>query len=550
MARGDIALHVGYDEDRFISIQVGEGFNDKFVAFFERIGDENPSQFRLHIALHGRIGDNIGGTLEDFESFILELNSRIGGSPFFQQYQISSCVDFSQIAIGGDFNFSLATAEEDQVSHVKDNRVKLEKFLALHFPNYNFDMYYPAIVRSRKRADNILDNAQFFKHGAMDAVANEVVAACFATKCEASKKREPEVKFGASVVTKYGSELSFSFALEAEGGVSCLDHQPLIMTIDGETFVYANVIACSGWAGIRKDTINLTDDDRARYAAGLQRMFASKALDLARNLKAISVGGDDKLDAVDDDSVVSRNGHPGANFSLLTKRSWNVKGRDEDGSIEKVRVVVKEFFRQVLLSEEYQVLVQHLFAGDDGEKLCNKLLEDDKGDHWKKVGSYYKESDMTRPYLEHFLDRLMHNFGLSSKGKSFTVNNLINDIVGGLEMQRGGGYEVSPTLARELRDQERDIKDITQEIYRAQEKELSEIIKAAEVVQPVIVGIEVRDNPYYAGFTKTLEKCEAQILLQTEEGGRSNPEGLKVVTVHAVNEELAPAGMSKRTVVP
>lgn len=537
MTKGDIALYGKDAKDRFIAIDVDKRFNDKFIAFFEKVGDANPPQFRLHIALHGRSGGNIEGTLEDFDAFILDLNSRINRSPFFQNNKISSCADFPQIALGGDFNFPLTTAKEAEEFSVKGNRAGLESFLTRHFPRHNLDMHYPTSVRSRRRATNILDNAQFFKQGAMDPVADEVVAACFARKCEPSERRDPEIKSGTKVFSESGAEVSFSFHVEAQKGASCLDHQSVFMPIDGgECLVYANVIACDGWAGIKKDASNLTEEDREHYSAGLQKMFARRALVMARNLKTI-LGGADKLDTLDETSVIDGDGNPAANFASLTKKSWQVKRAYEDGSIDNVKGVVRDFFRQVLLSEEYQALVQHLFAGKDGEKLCNLLppYQKSEGVQWQEIGPYHKES-AGQEYLENMLDRLMHNFELSSKGKSFTLNNLVNDVVGGLGTQRAGGYEVSPKLAKRLKDSKCDITEVTQEIYRAQDEELSEIIRAAKVARPIVVGIEVKHNPDYVAFDKTLEAYDAKVVSHLGEAG---VHATSVVTVmqHSTHEQ-------------
>jgi hypothetical protein len=513
MSKSDIALKGGYEKGRFVLIEVGQIFKDKFLAFFEKVGDEKPPKFRLHLALHGRSGGNIEGTLDDFDDFIFQLNSEISKSPFFQNHQILSCGDFQQIAIGGDFNFPLTTATKGQESEALGNRSELEKFLTRHFPGHNFDMHYPTHVRSRRRATNILDNAQFFKFGAMDPVADEVMAACFGRKCEVSEKRDPAVKSGIEVYSESGSELSFSFAVEARAGVSYLDHHPVFMPVDGEeVFVYANVIACEGWAGVRKDVSSLTEEQRQGYGVGLQRMFVGKALEMVRNLRTI-LGGADKLAALDVGSILDKDGNPAANFPLLTKKSWNVKQQYEDGSIVTVKEVVRDFFRQVLLSEEYQALAHHLFAGQDGEKSCNNLppFQRSEGVQWQKIGLYYQESEGKQEYLENILDRLMHNFDLSSKGQSFTLNNLVNDVVGGLGLQRAGGYEVSPKLAERLKDPNCSIAEVTQQIYEVQDVELSEIIRAAQVDRPVIVGIEVKHNPHYTAFDKTLKTDGVQV---------------------------------------
>lgn len=501
MTKTDIALHRSNENDFTVIDGIAAIDSDKFIAFFSEEKIDGEKKLMLHIALHGRSGGSAEATLEDFENFLAALNNRIAVSPFFQKVGITSYADFEQVSIGGDFNFPLTADDENEA---ENNRFQLQKFLVENFPDHNFAMYYPTYVRNRARSPNILDNAQFFKRGAIDENFNEVIAGCIGKKSQ-TKGGEIEVVTGQRLSSGKGKNLTFSFTTHEQEGISCLDHEPLFMKISEDKYlVYSNIIPCRGWAGIKKDEANLSQEERENFSNKLQQMFIEEGLFLNNALQeaGISPGRVLSFDA---------------NFTDLCAASWSVRKEQ----MPQIKTHVREFFRRVLTSEPYQSLVTKLFSSP---QLCNKLeaCNDIGMFSWQEIGPYYAENNGDETYLNNLLDRLMHNFAISTKGTSFTLNNLVNDIMGGLGTQRAGGYKLSEELAEKLMDPQISLQSIANEIEEFQEKELSRIIKQnvkkGEAI--TLIGIEVKHNKNFPPSDKSLSKLDKRVGLELKDAGK------------------------------
>lgn len=450
------------------------------------------AHYHLNLTVHGRSGKNQrDGTLSDIAEFIREVK---------EKFTPDEWNAISEITFGGYVNFATVTNQVAEAGMVIENREKLHHVLSTEFSiGYDISVCYPTEVTTQKRSEKSSQNSQYFKNGATDESTTDVMVGVWITKNQTPTEKSPPIKIiqGHNPVVLLSKTYQAATSCPGAGDQkSCLDHSMVFIQSQNNLNVYVNIIPARGWNGLQAPKPGLNSAVIESQYEALQFRMEDEWL----KMKA-------KLTPQDSRTI----------------KEWQYLFSTPvtQEQLDKCRAGIRSCIEAIFLSPEYQIIAQQLFQAipsqnaEEKNDLRNEFIlpaetEKEKTGAWRKLGIYVSgQSDVL---LNQLVDRYMYNMNTAMSRlegdmqdnperyreyKSFTFNNIANDIFTALGQQMLGGYPVPEDIARRARtaalslNPQEEIDAICNEMEEAQLAQVEQAVRQYLVENQVPEGMEI-----------------------------------------------------------
>jgi len=549
MMRRDIAITGDSVKATFYTISTCMD-QDMYLASIEKLDNDS---YALHLDIHGQSGGKRDITLKELTQFV---NAVIRSAEY---KAIASKIII--IHIGGDFNFDLTScANADDVNEAKrieDNRVKLEETICKAFPlGWNVQAYYLDEIVTKRRLNNLLANAQYYKPNARKQNKSDGMGAFLLIKQEKSLTQKATVFNGAEAkpLTQNTKQFNWKISTTKNPHESTLDHGPLIVVYNNRAIIYANIIACEGFVGIKLPILGIDVDQQKLLADALEKKINSAALKMIKQLDpAYYEKLEKELKASEEKDALQS--------SFILEWTFQPQCHSND-DIEELKKPIKEFYTEVLTSQEYQNITCKLISPSGNDSFG--LEEFNPNVKWQALAPYVAD----KSDFEEHLKRYMHNACSSmirqdpcnhrdpTAYTSFSINHLTNTLLTTLGQQIAGGFPVSEDLAEQLNRKDADILEIYKNIRGAQKSELDSIIeqlRSSGITHIIVVGIEVKYNLLYnSGMFPNFDIPQLKIYATSNNSGQtlftdSSSSSPKNATQPELSQKLSQSNSDKET---
>ncbi|KTD59753.1 hypothetical protein Lsai_0397 [Legionella sainthelensi] len=460
------------------------------------------AHYHLNLTVHGRSGKNQrDGTLNDIAEFIKEVKNKFTPDEWNA---------ISEITFGGDVNFATVTNQVAEAGMVIENREKLHYVLSTEFSmGYDISVCYPTEVTTQKRAEKSSQNSQYFKNGATDESTTDVMVGVLITKNQTPTEKSPPIQIiqGQNPVAMHSKTYQAATSCPGAGDLkSCLDHSMVFIQSQNNLNVYVNIIPARGWNGLQAPKPGINSAVIENQYEALQLRMEDEWL----KMKA-------KLTPEDSRTIKE--------WQYLFSKPVTQE------QLDKCRTGIRSCIEAIFLSTEYQIIAQQLFhaippqneeeKNDHGKEfILPTETEKEKTGAWRKLGIYL--SGQSEEMLHQLIDRYMYNMNTSmsrlegdmqhnpemyKEYKSFTFNNIANDIFTALGQQMLGGYPVPEDIASRARaaasslNPKEEIDAICNEMEDAQLAQIEQAIRqylwdnqVPESMEIVVHAVEIGDN--------------------------------------------------------